>query len=127
MTPKDRAKGRLSLIYKEMERQDELIAQLIARKAKLLRCIEDAIAEPYVDMAGKEMDAPIASIDTQIAQYAELGIQREKSGADEGILLVNGAALRGVLDWRYENAPNGEKLLLVTVRPHAKLKSFGAE
>lgn len=52
---------------------------------------------------------------------------QEKSGADEGILLINGAALRGVLDWRYENAPNGEKLLLVTVRPHAKLKSFGAE
>lgn len=127
MTPKDRAKGRLQQIYKELNRHDDLIAQLITQRAILQRLIEAAIADPFVAMSGKDMDAPVAPPEVQIAQYADLGIRRESVGADEGILLVNGSALRGVLDWWQENAPNGEQQLHVVVRTHTALKSFGAK
>ena len=74
MDAKKIAKFRLKRLYEEIDKQDELLVQLMSRRKSLVRQIEEAVAAPFVPMIGS------ASAEELIARYAELGIKRGGSG-----------------------------------------------
>ena len=120
MDAKEMAKFRLKRLYEEIDKQDELLVQLMSRRKSLVRQIEEAVAAPFVPMIGS------ASAEELIARYAELGIKRGGSG-NELKLIINGVYLPGILECRTEKGPNGESLLHLVVRQREKPKRFDAE